>query len=107
MKFIPRDTLREEGGVIEYDGDPDINLARITLSGRYPEHGWALNTESKMLCYVVEGSGSLYFDDSSFELDAGDVCIIETNEKYYWDADMTLLIASTPAWTKKQTRTLE
>lgn len=89
----------------EYEfGDADINVAHITLSGRYPDSGWAVNTVSKECCYITRGSGTLTVEDSVFELEEGDACIIEAGERYFWEADMTLVIASTPPWTKEQAR---
>jgi len=89
----------------EYDfAEPNLNLARVTLKGRYPEKGRTMNTLSTECCLVLSGSGTLIVEDSVFELEEGDACIIEPGERYYWDADITLAITSTPAWTADQTK---
>lgn len=109
MKFISRDQAERielDGfSAREYEfGDPSINIARIKLQGRYPAAGWASNTLSKECCYVLDGSAVLTFEDGVFELEAGDACVIEPQERYFWEADATFIIASTPPWTKEQAR---
>lgn len=107
MKFLPNTSSQMMGidttRAYEYDfNDSDLNLARIELNGRYPDKGYATNTKVKMACYVMQGSGSLTVEGSLFELESGDACIIEPGERYFWDAEMILLITSTPPWNKEQ-----
>lgn len=43
--------------------DKDIDLGIATISGRYPDDGYGVNLVSKELIYVIEGSGTLNFED--------------------------------------------
>ncbi len=82
--------------------DPDINIATIIITGRYPAMGRAMNSKCKELGYVAEGSGKVFVDDKEITLEKGDVVLIEPGEKFYWDGNFTLLMSCTPAWTPEQ-----
>lgn len=43
--------------------DKDIDLGIATITGRYPETGYCVNLKSKELIYVIEGEGTLNFED--------------------------------------------
>lgn len=87
----------------EYNtGEPAINGARITLTGRYPETGTAFNTVSKELVYVLQGEGRAIVQGQPMALAPGDQLLIEPNETYYFDGTMELFIACTPAWKPEQ-----
>ena len=48
---------------LEYSfGDKDLDLGVAVITGRYPESGYCVNLISKELVYVLEGSGTIYFD---------------------------------------------
>jgi mannose-6-phosphate isomerase-like protein (cupin superfamily) len=82
----------------------NANLAEITLIGRYPENGYALNTVSEMMVYVLQGEVVLYLEDSETLLREKDAVLVDKNKKYFWQPNpaVTLLIFSTPPWTKEQ-----
>ena len=42
--------------------DKDMDLGIATITGRYPENGFCVNTISKELIYVLDGNGKLYFE---------------------------------------------
>lgn len=87
----------------EYDtGSSVINGALITIAGRYPESGWALNTHSTSLIHVTKGGGVALFDRNSIDLASDDELLIEPDEKYAFEGDMTILYVATPAWTTDQ-----
>ncbi len=79
-----------------------INNAVIQLNGRYPEKGFALNTVCEEVIYVVEGAGKLITPANKVILANGDMARILPNEKYYFNGDLTLVIASSPAWYPEQ-----
>ncbi len=89
---------------IEYSfDDKDIDLGIATITGRYPESGFALNTISKELIYVLDGNGTLYFENDCIEFEKGDSILIDAKEKYYWDSTYCVVSMScTPAWSKEQ-----
>lgn len=88
---------------IEYPlNDKDINGAVIKLRGRYPNKGVVINLKCKELAYVIKGSGKLVVEDEEIQLDAGDLALIEPNEKYFWKGNMILFTPCTPAWYPEQ-----
>jgi mannose-6-phosphate isomerase class I len=82
------------------------NVAKITLNARYPEKGQALNTESEMVVYVLEGKVILNKNGEEITLEKEAVVLIKTQEKYFWqpNPEASLLIFSTPLWTSEQQR---
>lgn len=87
--------------------DKDINVAVIKLNGRYPETGRVMNTVCKELSYIIKGNGKLFVEDKIFEIEEGDVVLIEPNEKYYWEGNFTMFVPCTPAWTLEQHKAIE
>lgn len=52
---------------------------------------------------MLEGSGSLCFEDAVMDFKQGDAVLIENGRKYYWNAnDCKVAISSCPAWTTEQ-----
>ena len=43
--------------------DKDIDLGIATIRGRYPDEGYGVNLISKELIYVIEGRGTLNFEN--------------------------------------------
>lgn len=83
--------------------DKDIDLGIATISGRYPDKGYGVNLISKELIYVIEGSGTLNFENERIEFSEGDSILIEPNEKYYYDTEYCKISMScTPAWSMEQ-----
>ncbi len=91
--------------VVDFPFDSkNANLAKITLDARYPEQGFAMNTVSEMTVYVLEGSVVLHTEDGEQVYNAGTAVCIPKGQKYFWNPDgqVTLLVFSTPPWTKEQ-----
>ncbi len=89
----------------EYDmHDKDINGAVVHITGRTPEKGFIMNEVSKEMAYVIKGSGKIIVEDKEFVLNKGDVVLINTGEKYYWDANMTVFVPCTPSWYPEQSK---
>jgi hypothetical protein len=87
----------------EYNtGSTAINGAVITINGRYPESGRALNTLSTSLVHVMLGNGVALFEGMSVELATDDELLIEPHESYAFEGNMTILYVATPAWTAEQ-----
>ena len=79
------------------------NLAEITLKGRYPEKGFALNTRSEMIVYVVKGRVS-FTQGKKKVLKKGYAVLVKTNQKYFWkpDGKVTIAVFSSPPWNPEQ-----
>ena len=57
----------------------------------------------KELIYVIEGSGTLNFENEKIEFSEGDSILIEPNEKYYYDTKYCKISMScSPAWSIEQ-----
>ncbi len=109
MKVIQNDdSLKGENSkkckTSEYSfGDKDIDLGLATITGRYPDEGYCVNLISKELIYVMEGSGTLNFENEKVDFLKGDAILIEPNEKYYWNCDYCVVsMTCNPSWTKEQ-----
>ena len=89
---------------IEYSfKDKDIDLGIAIITGRYPESGYCKNLISKELIYVIEGNGTIHFENESVSFSAGDSILIEHDEKYYWNSNYCKVsMTCTPAWNKEQ-----
>lgn len=82
--------------------DKDISGALIELRGRYPTKGTVVNLKCKEMAYVIKGSGKLFVEKNEFVLSKGDLVLINPNEKYYWDGNMTLFMPCSPSWYPEQ-----
>ncbi len=108
MKIIHKKDARvfKDGEVFtayEYDThNPDINIARIEIKGRYPVQGSMRNTKVKEMVYVERGKGQVNINGNETEVALGDVISFENGEQIFWNGNLTLVIACTPAWTKEQ-----
>ena len=91
---------------LEYSfNDKDIDLGIASITGRYPEEGFCVNTISKELIYVLDGNGELCFDQGGgiIKFQKGDAILIDANEKYYWKSSYCVVSMScTPAWSPEQ-----
>lgn len=109
MKFVRREdaVLGSNSGKCGmssyYFGDKDVDLCLATIRGRYPETGFCVNLICKELVYVLEGSGSLCFEDEVMDFKQDDAVLIENGRKYYWSANYCkVAISSCPALTTEQ-----
>lgn len=82
--------------------DKDIDISTAVITGKYPEHGFCVNTGVKEIIFVIEGSGELHKENESIAFKAGDAILIDKGEKYYWIANCKIVISCTPAWYPEQ-----
>ena len=89
---------------VEYSfSDKDMDLGIATITGRYPDEGYCMNTISKELVYVLDGRGKIFFFFFFIEFEKGDAIFIFPNEKYYWDSNYCIVsLTCTPAWSEEQ-----
>lgn len=90
-------TAREYGTT-----DPDLNIARVEIHGRFPATGSMRNTKVKEIVYVERGQGNVEIDGVVTAIHKGDVILYQPNELVAWDGDLTLVIACSPSWTPDQ-----
>lgn len=60
------------------------------------------NQKCKEIVYIQNGNGKVVVEGKEYNLDTGDVVLIEAGEKYYWEGKMDLRISSNPAWHLEQ-----
>ena len=114
MEFIKYDNAlkgknSDKCKTLEYSfKDKEIDLGIATISGRYPDSGYCLNLVSKELIYVIEGKGTLNFENKKIEFSKGDSILIESNEKFYYDTDYCVIsMTCTPAWSAEQYKLID
>jgi mannose-6-phosphate isomerase-like protein (cupin superfamily) len=85
-----------------------MNAAEITLTGRYPETGFALNKKSEMIVRILEGSTIFHSEGEEIELPEGATVLVQTGKKYCWipKGSVTLYAVSSPPWTPEQHESL-
>jgi mannose-6-phosphate isomerase-like protein (cupin superfamily) len=80
-----------------------LNIAIITIDGRYPAKGNLVNEVCQEIAYVMSGSGKIGFDDREQDLQPGDAVFLDANEAYYWVGNkMQLFVPCSPAFYPEQ-----
>ena len=100
--------LDERVRVYEYDmDDPDLCGATARITGRYPARGYVVNRKCKELVYVLEGRGRLIRPDGETAFAKGDAILVDIDEKYALDGEMTLFMATSPTFDPAQHEEVE
>ena len=108
MKILKRNQAHEYSNSancsgFEFDlGDSNLDGAVVSVVGKYPVKGWAVNEECKEVVYVIAGKGKVVIEGQSFEIKNEDMIVIDKGERFYWDGNLKLFIYCTPAWSLKQ-----
>lgn len=89
-------------------GDKDIDIAVVTVNGRYPEEGFVLNELSKEIAYILSGKGNITIaNETTRSVQAGDAVMIQPGEKYYWGGDnLEMIMPCSPAFDPAQHKSL-
>ena len=77
-------------------GDADIDFATVELMGRYPDKGRVMNQMSKEVCLILKGSGKVVIEGKETPLNEGDVVMMEPGEKYFWEGNFRIFMATAP-----------
>lgn len=85
-------------------GDNGLNIALVTVNGRYPESGYVMNEVCKEAGYVVGGIGALCLESSEkIAVAEGDAILLQPGEKYYWEGEsLVLVMPCAPAFYPEQ-----
>jgi mannose-6-phosphate isomerase-like protein (cupin superfamily) len=93
---------------LEYGFDEKaLNVAIVAVHGRSPEVGRVMNTVCKELVYIKSGSGTVEVEGKITNVTEGDVVLIQPEEKYFWQGNLTAIISAHPAWFPEQHRIIE
>ncbi len=100
IKFSNSDTC--EGFEFNFE-DRDLNIAVVTVHGRYPEAGHLVNEVCKEVGYILGGHGTVGVDNEMYDLHPGDAVFINPGERYYWQGEhLTMLMPCSPAFYPEQ-----
>lgn len=90
--------------------DSSINDAEISIQGRYPLAGYAVNDTSVALVSIESGSGYVTIKGSKpQELTAGDRLLIKPGEPYAFNSlgELVIRYIAVPAWLPSQSRIIK
>ncbi len=80
-----------------------LDIARIEISGRYPEQGWATNEVSTEMVVVNSGEGQLLLKEGgSIAISVGDSVTVAPNQWFAWKGSMELTMSCAPAFDPAQ-----
>ena len=95
------------GESFDVNGAP-LNLAVITIKGRYPAKGHSYNEEAHEMAYVIEGSGKITTSEGQEELlYTGSVVYLKNKEKFAWEGQMTLVMPCSPSFDPEKHKEIE
>jgi mannose-6-phosphate isomerase-like protein (cupin superfamily) len=66
-----------------------------TLKGHAEEF---YHTQSAFIFYIIEGSGTWFIENDSYEVQAGDVVIVPPNKRFYYKGCLKQVCITSPAW---------
>lgn len=93
--------------VLEYSvelNEKNIDFCINSINGRYPENGYCSNLECEELCYILDGSGTVFQKDNSITFEKGDIVFIHKKDIYYWQGNFKVALICSPAWSKEQVK---
>lgn len=98
----------ENGAVTSWEYEmqnASLNVAPITISGRYPEKGYTSNLVSDSIVHVLSGAGVIgILDGAVIDLVPNDQVHLLVGDAYYFEGDLNILYAASPSWTPEQTK---
>lgn len=84
----------------EYNpGSGTIDIAKISIRGRYPQTGWGYLEDTYEMAVIVNGTGFIEIKNGyRKELVTGDVVYIEPLERFCWGGSMDMIVPCSPAF---------
>ena len=84
----------------EYNpGCGTIDVAKISIRGRFPENGWGWLEDCHEMAVVTSGEGrAIKKTGETIALKAGDVLYIPPNTKWAWDGNFDMIVPCGPAF---------
>jgi len=96
----------ENGAAVSWEYDMQgahLNVAPISISGRYPHSGFTRNLESDAIIHIISGAGILGLSDgSSVLLAKNDQIHLSIGDSYYFEGNLDIIYAASPPWTAEQ-----
>lgn len=95
-------------GVTFTPANVPLDFAEITISGRYPAEGWAVNHKAHEMVRVQRGFGTLAIRGAEeTKLLQGDVVHVPPETPFAWNGDMTIHMACSPPFDSAQYEIIE
>ena len=82
--------------------EQSISGAIAEIKERYPEKGFAVNKISKELIFVISGAGYVLSPSAKHAITIGDVIFLDKGERFAWQGNLTIFMATTPKFDPKQ-----
>ena len=80
-----------------------IDVAKISIRGRFPEKGWGWLEESHEMAVITCGEGyALTKEGQRFDLKVGDVLYVEPGTRWCWYGDFDMIVPCGPAFDPKK-----
>lgn len=90
-------------GTVFTASDAPLDFTEITISGRYPEEGWAVNHVSHEMVRIHRGAGMLAIRGArDTKLLQGDVVHVPPETHFAWSGDMTIHMSCSPPFDSMQ-----
>lgn len=88
----------------EYNpGSGTIDVAKISIRGKFPETGWGYLEEAHEMAVVLSGEGYIETKAGDHrEIKQGDVVYIEPKERFRWGGNLDLIVPCGPAFDPKK-----
>lgn len=112
MEHIPQSSAQkfENGAVTSWEYEmqnANLNVAPISIKGRYPESGYTSNLLSDSIVHVIDGTGVLETNTGvSVELSKNDQVHLAVGDAYYFEGNLEIIYAASPGWTPQQTQAI-
>lgn len=110
MEHVPQSKAKyyENGAATSWEYEmqnANLNVAPISIQGRYPENGFTSNLKSDSVIHVTHGVGLLALNNgTTVELVKNDQVHLAVGDTYYFEGDLEIIYAASPAWTPEQTK---
>ncbi len=98
----------EECSVFEYPfDDQDIELSCAKIDGRYPKEGFVMNEKIKEIFYINKGKGKIDIENKDFDVEEGDVILIQPKQKYFWQGNLDIVLACNSKFSLEQHKNIK
>jgi hypothetical protein len=101
----------ENGAVTSWEYEmqnANLNVAPISIKGRYPEAGYTSNTVSDSIIHVIGGDGIIELNNGTVvNLAINDQIHLSVGDAYFFEGHLDILYAASPSWTPQQTEHID
>jgi mannose-6-phosphate isomerase-like protein (cupin superfamily) len=101
--------IAKKSFVFEYNlNNKELGFAYAKINGRFPDSGRTINKVCQEIYYVISGSGKIFLEGKEFNLEKGDVFLIDSGKRYYViGTNIVLACPTVPEWYSQQQEFVE